>query len=145
MRAARSPDGVYRLEDEYVEDQEGVSSHRYTVASYDRELELRWRRRSPNMLQDWIVDDEGWMFFLIRGSLTYSPYGNDEAPLGIMAVEPDGEVAWKTWIPPRPPAREWGEPNGALVLAEDDLCYYAAYSEDGKSELICLSPRHGVR
>lgn len=143
VRAARSPDGVYRLEEEYVENEDGGSSHRYTVASYDRELELRWRRRSPYMLQDWIVDDEGWMFFVIRGSLSYRPHGNDEAPLGVMAVEPNGDVAWKVWISARPPAREWGDPKGALVLAEDDLCYYAADSADGKSELICLSPRHG--
>lgn len=141
--AARSPDGVYRLYAKYEEAVGGMGTHRYSLASYDQELVLRWRRQSPHSIEDWIVDDDGWIFLLIRGPVTRRAGMDDQAPLGLMAVSPGGEVAWRVWIPARPPSTEWGDPQGSMVLMEDDLCYYVAFGADGRSELICLSPRHG--
>ena len=146
VRAARSPDGVYRLENEYVEDQSGAGTYRSALGSYDRQLGLRWRHRSPDRIEDWIVDDHGWIFLLIRGPVSGRHGSWETAPLGLMAVEPSGDVAWRTWIPAARPAREWDDPNGFLVLAGDGVCYYAPWGPardnvDSRPEVICLSPR----
>lgn len=100
-----------------------------TIACFDRNARLQWRRRTPGWVNDWMVDDAGWIYLV-------ATYGRGERPT-IVAVNPAGSIAWS--LPAAPPP-------GGMMAAGEDLCFVTEAPPDARSwkpELVCIGPRHG--
>jgi hypothetical protein len=97
-----------------------------TLSCFDRNGPLRWRRRAPELIDGWSVDDDGWSFFFERHQ------GDLRATL--VAVTPDGVIAWRAPVDP---------PLGTLLVAGDELCFVPErqpYSRSFAPELVCIGP-----
>jgi hypothetical protein len=145
LAAWRSPGGVYVLE---ANSREGRPRR---LASYNRELELQWRRTIPSPVTDLLVDDGGWIYFGVMGPRMPVAGKYESTKFELIALTPRGEVAWKWVHRPKPPDKYWKSLTvGTLMAAGDDLCFslegYSRLPVDGSyspPELVCISPRHG--
>lgn len=102
---------------------------RWVLSCFDRQLEPRWTRSVGDRVNDWLVDEDGWVYLGIPGP-------NNVVDGEIIAVTPNGAIAWRlaTTIGP-----------DRIMLVGDDLCVIPDPTDypEPAAQIVCVSPRHG--